>query len=372
MSSEALEPQRFHTIIIGAGQIGLAAAFHLAQRGVDFVVLDAAARVGDSWRQRWDSLKLFTPAAWINLPGWSYPSKGFSDFPSKDETADYLEAYAKKFSLPVRSGVRVSRLFKRAGGLAVDCGTETLEADNVIVATGPYQRPKLPAFSGELDDGILQMHSSDYRNPSQMRDGDVLVVGAATSGCQIAMELVDGRRVYLSGRSVGKVPRAILRPIFPFIAKRPKQSRLGQKLFTKARTQGHPLIGFSYKDVAKAGVERVGRTVGVKDGRPQLEGDQVLNVGNIVWSTGYKVDFSWIDLPLAWDDDYPVHERGVVAAEPGLYFVGLMFQHSLSSALLLGVDRDARYVAEHLLNRERGQAQPAVDVVASRAPVHES
>lgn len=363
MSTSQSKTERVNTVVIGGGQAGLATGYHLSQRGVDFVILDGAAQVGDSWRQRWDSLRLFTFAKWGDLPGMPFPAPKRTHFPSKDEVADYLAQYAARFSLPVRLGVKVEKLRKEGSRYVVEAGPQRFEAENVVVATGPFQRPRIPAFAGELAPGIRQMHSSEYRNPGDLADGETLVVGAATSGAQIAMELAGGRKVYLSGRSVdafAPAKVAILgRTLMPWVYGRPKDSFIGKKLFDKARNHGHPLIGFTYKDVEKAGVDRVGRTAGVEGGKPKLEDGRTLDVANVVWCTGYHPDFSWIDLPVFEQDGYPRHTRGVVEDEPGLYFVGLIFLHSLASQLILGVPRDSKHVADELLRRSQATS-PAV------------
>ena len=361
MSASKPKTERFNTIIIGAGQNGLATGYHLAQRGSDFLIVDGGARAGDSWRNRWDSLRLFTWAYWNELPGMSFPCAK-THLPSKDEVADYLESYAQKFELPIRFGVRAEKLTREDDRYVLTTPTQRLEAKNVVVATGPFSRPKQPAFASELDASIAQMHSSAYRNPSQLEKGDTLVVGAAASGAEIAMELAQSRRVYMSGRDVPTISRgkaSVLRHIMPWVFSRPRGTFLGNKLLNKSRTKGHPIILKTYKDVLKTGVERVPRVIGVRDGKPLLDGDRVLDVANVVWGTGFQVDFSWIDLPIFGEDGYPRHLRGVVEEEPGLYFVGLIFLHSLASQLMLGVRRDAKFVAEELMRRA-GEAQPAL------------
>jgi putative flavoprotein involved in K+ transport len=190
--------ERFETVIIGGGQAGLAVGYHLARRDRRFVILDANQRIGDAWRKRWDSLRLFTPARYDGLPGWPFPAPAWS-FPTKDEVADYLEAYAARFDLPVRTGVRVDGLSREADRYVVAAGKHRYEADNVVVAAGAYRRPRIPAFASELDSGIVQLHSSQYRDPSQLLEGGVLVVGAANSGAEIALEVSGDHRTWLSG-----------------------------------------------------------------------------------------------------------------------------------------------------------------------------
>ena len=197
--------ERFDVIVIGAGQSGLSVGYYLAQRGLRFVILDAHARVGDQWRRRWDSLRLFTPAQLDGLAGMPFPAKA-GYFPTKDEMADYLESYASRFALPVRCGVTVDRLFARDGRYVVRAGALELEADHVVVAMATYQKPKLPAFAQELDPSIVQLHSVDYRNPGQLQPGGVLIAGAGNSGSEIAMELSKSHRVWMAGRDTGAIP----------------------------------------------------------------------------------------------------------------------------------------------------------------------
>ncbi|MGH8773864.1 MAG: flavin-containing monooxygenase [Jiangellaceae bacterium] len=350
------DTERFETVIIGGGQAGLAVGFHLARRDRRFVILEADDRVGDSWRRRWDSLRLFTPARLNGLPGWSFPASAWS-FPTKDDMADYVEGYAKRFELPVRTGVGVDRLVSEAGRFVATSGDRRFEADHVVVASGGFRTPRVPGFSTELDPNIVQLHSSRYRGPSHLRDGDVLVVGAANSGADIALELSRTHRTWLSGRHPGSEPvrtgsawDRLLTPPFWFAASHVLTVRtpMGRKLRSTLLTGGHPLARVKPKDLDAAGVERVPRTVGVRDGFPAVEDGRVMDVSNVVWCTGFRPDFGWIDLSVFGDDGQPVHERGVVGAVPGLYFVGLPFLYALTSSLVGGVGRDAEHIAEHI------------------------
>jgi putative flavoprotein involved in K+ transport len=345
------------TVVIGGSQAGLAVAYHLQRRGLPFVVVDEHHRVGDAWRNRWDSLRLFTPAPYDGLPGVPFPGSG-STYPTKDAVADYLEAYAREFGLPMRTGVTVQRLSAANGRFDVFCGSEALPAHNVVVATGAFHHPRIPAFAGALGNAIGQLHSRDYRNRSQVRAGGVLVVGAGNSGAEIAMELASGHRTWLSGPDTGQeptragsIPDRFVTPLLWLAATRlTVKSRPGRKLRDRFLDppRGIPLGRVRRKDIIAAGIERVGRTTGVRDGYPLLEDGRVLEVSTVIWCTGYTPDFSWIDLPLQTRHGYPVQDRGIVESIPGLYFVGLPFLHSLSSALLGGVGRDAAHIVDHI------------------------
>jgi putative flavoprotein involved in K+ transport len=354
------ETERFDTVIVGAGQAGLAAGYHLARRGRAFVILDAGERVGDSWRNRWDSLRLFTPARYDCLPGWAFPAQSWS-YPTKDDVADYFAAYVAHFELPVRTGVRVDRLSRESGALVLVSGDLRFEADNVVVATGAYQNPRIPSFARALDPGIVQLHSSEYRKPSQLQEGDTLVVGAGNSGAEIALEASREHRVLLSGRDTGQEParagsRAdrLFTPPFWFLLTRllTVKTPMGRKVRDQFRSRGLPLARVRRKDLAAAGIERVPRTAGVQDGLPMLDDGRVLDVANVVWCTGFESDFAWIDLPVFDREGAPLHDRGMVSSEPGLYFLGLYFLYAMASQLVGGAARDAEHVVKHIASRE--------------------
>ena len=358
------EPERIQTVVIGAGQAGLSVGYHLARRGAPFVILEANQRIGDTWRKRWDSLRLFTPARFDGLAGMPFPAPAHS-FPTKDEMADYLEAYAARFRLPVRTGVRVDRVTRQGGRFLVTAGDSSFEAEDVVVAMATYQQPRVPPFARELDPGIVQLHSSEYRNPGQLRQGGVLVVGAGNSGAEIALELARrGYPTWMAGRAVGHVPfrigglayrlvlgRLLLRGLFHRVLT--MDTPIGRKLAPKLVSRGAPLIRVRPKELVAAGVQRVPRTAGVRDGRPVLEDGRVLDVANVVWCTGFHPGFSWIDLPILGERGEPEHHRGVVAKEPGLGFVGLHFLYAMSSGMIHGVGRDAAHVAEAIAGRAR-------------------
>jgi putative flavoprotein involved in K+ transport len=355
------------TIVVGGGQAGLSVGYYLRRLGREFVILDANERIGGSWRTRtWNSLRLFTPARYNGLPGWPFPAPPWS-YPTARETADYLEAYAARFELPVRTGMRVDRLTKRGDRFLVECGDRRLEADAVVFASGFYGSPAVPDFASELDPRILQMHSSEYRDSSQLRPGEVLLVGAGNSGADIAMEVSREHRTWLSGPDKGQVPfriesrlRRVFLPELWLVASHVLTVRtpLGRKVRTHALEHGAPRIRVKSDDLREAGVEQVPRTVGVQDGVPVLEDGRVLDVANVIWCTGFRPDFGWIDLPVFDGDGAPVHERGV-AAVPGLYFVGLDFLYSFVSENVGGVYRDARHIADHIAARRAQSRLPA-------------
>ena len=359
------EPERVETVIIGGGQAGLAVGYHLARRGLPFVILDANERIGDSWRNRWDSLRVFTPARFNGLPGMRFPAQARS-FPTKDEVADYLGAYAARFELPVRTGIRVDGLSRNGGRFAVTAGDLRFEAENVVVAMSSYQLPRVPPFAQELNPDVVQMHSSDYRSPSQLRDGGVLVVGASDSGCEIALEVASGHPTWLSGRHPGHVPFRIERvtgrflgvPLiigFIFHHVLNVNTPIGRKVRPKLLHATGVNVRVKPKDIAAAGVERVPRVAGVREGLPVLEDQRVLDVANVIWCTGFHPEFSWIDLPVFGEEEPKelIHDRGIVASEPGLYFVGRFFLYALSSSLLRGVGRDAERVTKAIESRTR-------------------
>jgi putative flavoprotein involved in K+ transport len=371
--------EHFETVIIGGGQAGLAAAYHLKKRGRPAVILDENERIGDGWRKRWDSLRLFTPAKYDGLPGWRFPAPRWS-FPTKDELADYHEAYVWRFGLEVRTGVRIDRVFKENGRFVLDADERRFEADNVVVATGAYRKPKLPDFAAELDPAILQLHSCEYRSPEQLRDGGVLVVGVGNSGAEIAFELVRTRATWLSGKPFGEIPvphgsirsRFVL-PVIRFLGHHVLTQRtpIGRKAGPKVAFGGTPLIRVKTHDLEEAGVERVARVTGVLNGLPLLADGRVLDVANVVWCTGFRHDFPWIELPVFDESGRPLHNRGAVESEPGLYFVGLHFQYSVSSEALPGIGRDAGRIAKRVAQQERrprGREADASDALTPREP----
>jgi putative flavoprotein involved in K+ transport len=356
--------EHVETVIVGGGQAGLAVGYFLKSRGREFVILDANDRVGDSWRKRWPSLRLYSPAIVDGLPGMSFPAPRYA-YPTGLEMAEYLESYAARFELPVRSGVAVERLERNGDGYVVTAGDRRVSADNVVVATGVFQHehPISPDFASELDPRIRQLHSADYRGPEQLQPGRVLVVGAAHSGGDIAYEVARaGFDTILSGRDTGQIPldlhSRLARVVFPLLRVAATRvltvsTPIGRKAKPEIRGHGGPLLRVKRADLEAAGVERVlERTVGAEGGKPVLADGRVVDVANVVWCTGFRNDYSWITFPVATEEDgYPEQKRGVVPSAPGLYFVGMPFLHSFASMLILGAGRDGKRVAEHVVAR---------------------
>ena len=342
-------------IVIGAGQAGLAAGYHLRQAGLRFSMIEAGL-VGDCWAQRWDSLRLFTPARYNGLPGMKFPGKPY-DLPTKDQVATYLRDYAARFALPVRERTGATSLRREGGVFKVTLRSgETLASHSVIVATGANQRPYLPRFAESVATQVMQLHSSQYRAPAQLPEGRVLVVGAGNSGAQIAFELADsGRQVVLAGPQLRALPRRFLgRDLYDWIwhtlLRTSSQSARGRRIMQARRFAGDPLIGVSPQEFSRPGLTRAGRVVGMRAGMPALDDGSVLSdVAAIVWCTGYRPDYSWIELPIFGLDGYPIHRRGVAVGVPGLAFVGMRYQHRIRSALVGGVGEDAQHVVGQLI-----------------------
>ena len=336
-------------LVIGGGQAGLVMGFHLAQRGQRFKIVDSGADVGQTWRLRWDSLKLFTAAQYNNLPGMEFPASHDS-YPGKDDVADFLEAYATKFELPVALNTRVTSL-RHTDLYEIETDQGRIQAHNVVIATGPFQVPFIPPMAKDIDADVFQIHSIDYRRPDSIPSGKVLVVGAANTGCQIALELSATHDVEISaGQHLPTIPqRPLGRDIWWWatrvgLTKVTFGSRLGKKLSTRDQ-----VIGGGERELKRNGVvvrrrlaEVDGRSVGFADGTSS-EYEAVL------WATGFRTDHSWIDVQQAKDKRGQIqHERGVTVA-PGLYVLGLTWQHTRTSALLGWVTNDAEYLAEHIV-----------------------
>ena len=347
------------TLVIGGGQAGLAAGYHLSRRDLPYMIVDANERIGDAWRNRWDSLRLFTPNRFNHLPGMRFPGYRWA-FPSKNEFADYLGAYAQRFDLQGETGVRIERLTREGGRFVATSGDRRYEADNVVVAMSSWQRPRVPDYASELDAQIVQLHVADYKNPGQLQEGDVLVVGAGNSGAEVGIELARTHKVTLSGSDNGSIPfrpeSVAARVLMPIVGRvifhrvLTTGTPIGRKARPKWISKGQPLIRVKPRDLAAAGVERVPRVTGVKSGLPELQDGRTMDVANVVWCTGFRPGFSWIDLPVLGPQE-PRHRRGIVESEPGLYFIGLKFLYSVSSEQIHGVGRDAEYIAGKIAAR---------------------
>jgi len=355
-------------IVVGAGQAGLAIGWYLARLGLRFQVLEASAELGRSWRSRWDSLTLFTPAQYDALPGMPFPAPA-DTYPTKEPVADYLRAYADAFRLPVRLNSRVTSLGRSGDGFEVRTADETFSARRVVVATGPFQVPFVPPAAGGLDSAVTQLHSADYRNPQALPDGPVLVVGGGNSGLQIAEELSASRRVDVSiGTSPPMLPQRLAgRDLFWWLTRLglmrvPAESRLGRRV----QARGEFVIGTSRRQLKRAGVTFRPRLVGA-DGRTVRFADgSTLDVGVVVWATGYRSDYSWISIPGVVRNGRVAHRRGVTDV-PGLYFLGLSWQHTRGSALLGFLDEDARHIADRIA-ADRAATAPNESTTAPPAP----
>ena len=352
-NDDAAAVEVLDTLVIGGGQSGLAIGHYLKRQDRKFLILDANPRIGDAWRQRWDTLRLFTPAKYDGLPGVPFPGDRLS-FPRKDDLADYLENYAATFDLPVRTGIRVERLWREQGRFVAVSGGRRWEAGNVVVATGSTQAPRLPDFASGLGPSIVQLHSSEYRNPGQLQQGRVLVVGLGNSGAEIALEVSRTHPTVVAGKPSGELPvrhgRNAARfalPVVRFLGIHvlTVDNPLGRKAAQHKLAHADPLIRTKRKDLTAAGVDIVPRVTGVQDGRPVVAGSPLDGVSNVIWCTGYRESFDWIEPQVFDDGGRPRQRRGVATDLPGLFFLGGEFMYAATSATLIGACRDARYLA---------------------------
>ena len=344
------------TMIIGGGQAGLAMGYYLGKQQRRFLILDENARTGDAWRQRWDSLRVFTPAKYDGLPGAPFPADPLS-FPPKDVLADYLERYAEQFDLPVQHGTRVERLWREGDRYIAASNGHRWEARNVVVATGAERSPRIPEFASLLDPSIVQLHSSAYRNPGQLKDGPVLVVGIGNSGAEIGIEVSRTHPTLVAGKAGGELPvkhgRVAARFVLPLVRFAGLHvlnvaTPIGRKAIPGLRAHGAPLIRTKTKDLAAAGARFVPRVTGVDNGRPVLADGNRPDVANVIWCTGFHAEFSWMDPALLDDGGMPRQYRGVALDSPGLFFLGQDFMYAVASATLPGECRDARYLARKI------------------------
>jgi putative flavoprotein involved in K+ transport len=362
-NNAAADTTTLDVVVIGGSQAGLAMGWHLAQQGLRFVVLEAAPALGHTWRSRWDSLKLFTPAQYSALPGIPFPAPA-DTYPTKDPVADYLQAYAAALDLPVRLNSPVTELRRLGDRFEVRTTIEAFHARQVVVATGPFQVPFIPPAASKLDPSVTQVHSADYRNPQALPDGPVLVVGGGNSGCQIAEELAATRQVDLSiGAKAPMLPQRLGgRDLFWWLTRLGVMRVSVNSGLGRRASKREFIIGTNRRKLTQAGVrfrprlvEAAGRTVRFAD-HSTLE-----DVGVVVWATGYRSDYSWIQLPDVVREGHVVHQRGV-SEVPGLYFLGLSWQHTRGSALLGFVNHDAAYLADRIAARHQAATSANADV----------
>ena len=347
---ETSPDSRFDVAVIGAGQAGLAIGYFLAEQGRRFTILEASDSIGAAWRGRWDSLVLFTPRRYDSLPGLPFPGDP-DGYPGRDEVIDYLESYASTSELPVQLNSPVQSVASTNDGFGfiLNLGTRMLEADQVVVATGPFQVPNVPAFAVDLAPNVVQMHSTGYRRPNDVPEGTVVVVGGGNTGFQIAKELSAAHSVHLAiGSRQTPLPQRLLgRDLFWWLTKtglikKTVESRLGRR----ARDRD-TLIGSSTRDAKRHGVEVKPRVVGASGGAVTFEDGSELDIDAVIWATGYRSDYGWINLP-AFDQNGAVHHRRGVTDVPGLFFLGLTWQHTRGSALLGWVKDDAEFISERI------------------------
>jgi putative flavoprotein involved in K+ transport len=342
-------PERREAVVVGGSQAGLAIGYFLAQQGRDFTILEAAREPAATWRQRWESLRLFTSARYDALPGLAFP--GDPDrYPGKDEVADYLTDYARRFELPLELGSRVSSVSRSNGAYLVELGERAIEAEQVVIATGPFQVPFVPPIAEGMGPEVVQMHSAAYRSPDDIPDGRVLVVGGGNTGYQIAEELSTSREVHISIGSPQKpLPQRILgRDLFWYLDKtglirKAKDTRIGRRMQANEDT----LIGSTPRGLRRCGVEFHPRAVDATGSTVAFSDRSEVDVRTVIWATGFRLDHSWIDVPVFDAQGGVVHDRGVTAS-PGLYFIGLPWQHTRGSALLGFVKDDAEYLAQQI------------------------
>jgi putative flavoprotein involved in K+ transport len=333
-------------VVVGGGQAGLAISYFLARQGRDFTIFEAANEPAAAWRQRWDSLKLFTPARYSSLPGMTFPGRPDS-YPGRDDVITYLTDYAKQFELPVELDSRVHSLRRENGSYLLRLDDRTCTANQVVVATGPFQNPSVPALAEQLDPDVVQLHSTGYRSPHDIPDGTVLVVGGGNTGFQIAAELSASHEVHLSiGSRQKPLPQRILgRDLFWYLEatgliRKTSASRIGRRLAGK-----DTLIGSRPRAVRRRGVQLHPRAVDAAGSTVRFTDGKAVDVRGVIWATGFQIDHSWIEVPIFDDAGRLSHERGVTAS-PGLYFLGLSWQHTRGSALLGWVKDDAEHIAQ--------------------------
>jgi putative flavoprotein involved in K+ transport len=355
--------------VIGAGQAGLALGYFLIRQGRSFVILERAAEIAPAWRERWDSLTLFTPRRYSALPDLPFPGDP-DGYPTRDEVIAYLDRYAETFDLPIELNSESKKVeLGDDGRFRLELNDRTITADQVVVATGPFQTPFVPKLADRLAVDVFQTHATGYRRPDEV-PGTVLAVGGGNTGFQIAKELSAKHKVVLSiGTRQTPLPQRLLgRDLFWWLTKarildRSVETRLGQRLSTR-----ETLIGSSPRELKRRykvelkprAVDAEGRTVRFEDGSE-------LEVDAVIWATGYRLDYSWIKLPVFDDDGRLRHRRGVTDV-PGLYFLGLTWQHTRGSALIGWVKDDAEFIAERIAAYQESKAPATREKVGAGTP----
>lgn len=343
----------YDVIIIGAGQAGLSMGYYLQQTNLSFLILDKGEKIGEVWRNRYDSLRLFTPRSYSSLPGLAFDGIQ-SDYPTKGEIAEYLSFYGETFSLPIKLKTTVQSLYKDEGRFRIITNKGELIAKNIVIATGPFQNPFVPEFANKLSENVLQLHSSQYKNSKQLIEGPVLVVGGGNSGSQVAVELSKERETYLSvSHKIKYLPQDIMnKSLFWWFDKlgiysASVNTTVGQYI----KKQQDPIFGFELKSLIKSGkVLLKPRTISIHNDNIIFEDNTEVQVNNVIWSTGFVSDYRWIEIAEVLDEkSKPIHQRGITAID-GLYFLGLQWQYSRGSALLQGVGADAEYLIKYILD----------------------
>jgi putative flavoprotein involved in K+ transport len=363
--------ERFDVVVIGAGQAGLAVGYYLARQGRRFVILDAADSIGAAWRSRWDSLVLFTPRRYDGLPGLAFPGDP-DGYPTRDEVIAYLEQYAAAFELPIELESAVRSLTRDGGQFVVELDDRSIEADQVVVASGPFQVPRAPELAGELAPEVFQAHSTGYRNPGGVPDGTILVVGGGNTGFQIAKELSETRSVHLSvGSRQTPLPQRFLgRDLFWWLTKtglleKTVDSRVGRRMRDR-----DTLICSSPREIKRYGVALKPRAVSASGRTVRFADGSELAVDGVIWATGYRADYSWIKAPVLDPEGRASHRRGVTDVR-GLYFLGLSWQHTRGSALLGWVKDDAEFIAAQIAAEQADAHEREPAATRLPAPISE-
>jgi putative flavoprotein involved in K+ transport len=361
--------EHYEVVVIGAGQAGLAMGYFLSRQKRRFMIVERAESLGSAWRERWDSLTLFTPRRYNSLPDLAFPGDP-DGYPGRDEVIDYLGSYASTFDLPVQLSSAVQSIASSDDGFILDLGARTFQADQVVVATGPFEVPSVPPFAADLAPDVVQMHSTGYRRPSDVPEGTVVVVGGGNTGFQIAKELSATHSVHLAiGSRQTPLPQQVLgRDLFWWLTKtglikKTVESRIGRR----ARDRD-TLIGSSTRDAKHHGVTVEPRVVGASERTVTFADASKLDVDAVIWATGYRSDYSWIDVPVLDKDGRVLHRRGVTVY-PGLYFLGLTWQHTRGSALLGWVKDDAEFISERIaVHRDKRPLHVGADAETAETP----